>query len=175
MADEQDEIIKPTPERMRKVLGYDELTETQRGGVVRKTGAVKTWTPLDNLYRNRCISSEQYEAGQKYYGDWWYGFGSSSNVTMKWREYISGMSAGGGLDAAERRVFHQKRFAQVNAKLEEWGVRKMLHWLIITDVPCETIGRDFWGYRTKHKASSSAVAIVERSLDMMARFYGLKK
>lgn len=173
MAD--DEIIRPTAERMRRVRGYDELTEAQAGGVVRKSGAIKVWTPLENLYRNGRLTPEQHQAGLKYFADWWIGTQQGKSVTMKWSEYISGISGSGDMDAAERRVFHSKRFAQANVRLDEWGVRKLVHWLVINEIPAEQIGRKFWGYKTRHKAASSATAVVERSLQMLAKFYGLVK
>lgn len=175
MADDNEEIIRPTAERMRRVQGYDELTETQRGGTVRKTGAIKVWNPLENLYRNGRITPEQHQAGLKYYADWWLGTQSGRSVTMKWSEYISGISGSGDMDAAERRVFHSKRFAKANERLEDIGMRKAIHWLVINEIPCEQIGRRFWGYRTKHKASASATTAAALALQLLAKFYGLVK
>lgn len=171
----EDEVIRPTSERMRRVRGYDELTEAQAGGVVRKTGAIRVWSQLENLYRNNRLTPEQYQAGQKYYADWWIGTEQGRGTTMKWSEYISGIGGSGNLDAAERRVFHSKRFAKANEKLEEIGTRKAVHWLIINDIPCEQIGRKFWGYKTKFTASAGAVTAIGVSLEMLAKFYGLKK
>lgn len=171
-----DEVIKPTRQRMRRAPGYDELTEAASGGVTRKSGAVRVWTQLENLYRNRRLTDEQYQAGQRYYADWWLGLEAGRSITMRWSEYISGLGGGeGNLDAAERRVFHAKRFAQANEILEELGVRKALHWLVINDVPCEAIGRKFWGYRTRFTASAGAVTGISIGLQRLAKFYGLVK
>ena len=171
-----DEIIKPTRQRMRRAPGFDELTETQAGGVTRKSGAVRVWSQLENLYRNRRLTDEQYQAGQRYYADWYIAMHAGRGTTMRWSEYISGLAGGeGNLDAAERRVFHAKRFAQANALLEGLGVRKAIHWLVINDTACEAIGRKFWGYRTKHKASASAATAASLALQVLAKFYGLVK
>lgn len=173
MADE--ETIKPTRQRMRRAPGYDELTETQAGGVTRKSGAVRVWSQLENLYRNRRLTDEQYQAGQKYYADW-YLSGFSPNVTSKMQEWIQNGGGGfGSMDAMERRVFHQKRFAQANAVLEELGTRKAVHWFVINDIPAEAIGRKFWGYSGKHSASAGAVTGIVISLQQLAKFYGLLK
>lgn len=174
MADDNEEIIRPTAERMRRVQGYDELTETQRGGTVRKTGAIKVWNPLENLYRNKGIGPEEHQAGLKYYADWWIGTQSGRSITMKWSEYISGISGSGDMDAAERRVFHSKRFAKANLVLEEMGTRKLVHWFVINEIPAEQIGRRHWGLKGKHTASGKAVGAIEASLFRLARFYGLK-
>lgn len=169
-----DDIIKPTRERMRRAVGYDELTEAQAGGVVRKSGAVRLWNQLENLYRNGRLTPEQYQAGQKYYADWWLGLEAGRSITMRWSEYISGLGGGdGNLDAAERRVFHAKRWAEANKVLEEMGTRKCIHWLIINDIKPENIGRKFWGYAGKHGACASAVTGIVISLERLAKFYGL--
>ena len=92
------------------------------------------------------------------------------------QEWIQNGGGGqGSMDAMERRVFHQKRFAQANALLEDMGVRKAIHWLCINDTPCEQIGRKFWGYKTKHKASASAATAAGLALQLLAKFYGLVK
>jgi hypothetical protein len=94
---------------------------------------------------------------------------------MKWSEYISGLSGSGDMDAAQRRVFHAKRFAQANAILEDMGVRKAVHWFVINDIPPENIGRKFWGYRGQRAASASAVTALGLALQRLAKFYGLVK
>lgn len=171
-----DEIIKPTRQRMRRAPGFDELTETQAGGVTRKSGAVRVWSQLENLYRNRRLTDEQYQAGQRYYADWYISMHAGRGTTMRWSEYISGLAGGeGNLDAAERRVFHSKRFAQANALLEEMGIRKAVHWLVINDTPCEAIGRKFWGYSGKHSAAAGAVTAIGVALQRLAKFYGIAK
>ena len=176
MSDHPDDIVKPTTQRMRRAPGFDELTEALPGGRTRKSGAKRVWTQLENLYRNRRLTDEQYQAGQKYYADWWLGSAAGRGVTMRWSEYISGLGGGeGNMDAAERRVFHGKRFAQANNILEGMGMRKAIHWLVINDVACEAIGRRFWGYRTKHKASASAATAASLALQVLAKFYGLVK
>lgn len=170
------EIIKPTRQRMRRAPGFDELTETQAGGTTRKSGAVRVWSQLENLYRNRRLTDEQYQAGQKYFADW-YLAGFSPRVTSRMSEWVqnNGGAGSGNLDAAERRVFHAKRFAQANVLLEELGTRKAVHWLIINDTPCEAIGRKFWGYSGKHSAAAGAVTGIVISLQRLAKFYGLEK
>lgn len=170
-----DEIIKPTRERMRKAVGYDELTETLPGGRTRKSGAKRVWTQLENLYRNRRLTDEQYAAGQRYYADW-YLAGFAPQVTSRMAEWVQNMSGGSGnLDAGERRVFHQKRFAQANALLEEMGTRKAVHWLVINDIKPESIGRKFWGYATRFTASAGAVTGISVSLQRLTKFYGIAK
>ena len=170
-----DQVIKPTRQRMRRAPGFDELTETQAGGTTRKSGAVRVWSQLENLYRNRRLSDEQYAAGQKYFADW-YLAGFSPRVTSRMSEWVQGAAgAPGDLDAAERRVFHQKRFAQANVLLEELGVRKAVHWFVINDTPPENIGRKFWGYSGQRAASASAVTVMGLALQRLAKFYGLVK
>lgn len=175
MNDFPDQIIKPTRERMRKVIGYDELSETQAGGVTKKSGAVKVWSQLENLYRNGRLTSEQYQAGQKFGADWWLGYEAGRGVTMRWKEYISGAGVSGDLDAAERRVFHSRRFAEANVLLEEMGVRKPLHWFIINDIPTEQIGKRAAGYRGQRAATASGVTMIALGLQRLAKFYGLVK
>jgi hypothetical protein len=173
---DQPDAIKPTRQRMRRAPGFDELTEAQSGGVARKSGAVRVWSQLENLYRNRRLTDEQYQAGQKYYADWWLGLEAGRSITMRWSEYISGLGGGdGNMDAAERRVFHGKRFAEANRLLDDMGTRKAVHWFIINDIPCEQIGRKFWGYREVRTASAGASTSIAISLQRLAKFYGLVK
>jgi hypothetical protein len=174
MAD--DALIRPTKERLRYSPGNDELTEAQAGGVPKKTGAVRVWTQLENLYRNRRLTAEQYQAGQRFYADWWLGLESGRSITMRWSEYISGLTGGeGNMDAAERRVFHYKRFSAANKLLDEIGVRKAVHWLVINDYPCESIGRKYWGYYGARSASAGAVVGIGIGLSRLAKFYGIEK
>ena len=175
MNDQPDDIVKPTRERMRRAPGYDELTETQAGGTTRKSGAVRVWSQLENLYRNRRLTDEQYQAGQKYYADWYLGLGAGRSITMRWSEYISGLGGSGNLDAAERRVFHRKRFAEANKLLDDMGTRKAIHWFVINDTPCGAIGKKFWGYREVRTASAGASTSIAISLQRLAKFYGLAK
>lgn len=170
-----EDVIKPTRQRLRRAPGLDEIVETLPGGTTRKSGAVRVWSQLENLYRNNRLTAEQYQAGQKYYADWYLGLQAGRSVTMKWSEYISGLGGDGNLDAAERRVFHSKRFAAANVLLDELGTRKAVHWLVINDMPAETIGRKFWGYAGKHSASAGAVTGITVSLHRLSKFYGLMK
>jgi hypothetical protein len=175
MASDNDEIIRPTPERMRRAIGYDELTETQRGGTTRKTGAVRMWTNLEDLRRKHLITDEQFEAGQKYFYDHELA-GYSPRVTTRWQEWIQGMAGSpGNLDAAERRVFHQKRWAAANKLLEELGCRKAMHWLIMDNLKPEEIGKRFWGYSGQRAASASARVTAALALQQLAKFYGIVK
>ena len=174
--DAADEIVKPTRQRMRRAPGFDEMTETQAGGVTRKSGAVRLWTQLENLYRNGRLTPEQYQAGQRYYADWWLGLEAGRSITMRWAEYISGLGSGeGNMDAAERRVFHAKRWAAANKVLEEMGTKKLVHWLVIADIKPELIGRRAWGYRTRFTASAGAVTAIGISLQRLAKFYGMAR
>lgn len=167
--------ILPTPERLKIADGYDELTEASSGGVLKKTGAIRVWSALENLYRNRLITPEQYDAGEKLYRDWYLGHVASAQVTMKWSEYISGLGGGGNLDAAERKAFHAKRYAQANAILDQLRIRKPVHWLVINDIKPEDVGRRLRGYRGQRAASAAGSTAVALGLDLLARFYGLKK
>lgn len=169
--------VQPTPERLRQIGDdYDDLTEATSGGITRRTGAVRAWTPLENLYRNRLISGPQYDAGEKYYRDWYIGFQASAQVTMKLSDFVSG---GGGdsstMDAAERRVFHQRRFAEANKLLDLFGMRKPVHWLIVDGIKPQDVGRRFRGYRGKEKAAASGTTLIATALNGLAKFYGLIK
>ena len=175
MSDHPGDIVKPTKERMRMAPGFDELTETLPGGNVRKSGARKIWSQLENLYRNRRLTDEQHAAGEQYYRDW-YLSGRSPKITSKMAEWVQNSSGGSGnMDAAERRVFHQKRFRQANGILEEMGTRKCIHWLIIAEMKPEDIGRKHWGYKGKHSAAAGAVTGISISLQRLAVFYGIAK
>lgn len=167
--------VLPTAERLKLANGFDELTEASAGGVLKKTGAIRVWSALENLYRNRLITPEQYDAGEKLYRDWYLGHVASAQVTMQWSEYISGLGGTGNLDAAERKSFHAKRYAQANALLDQMHVRKPVQWLVIHDIKPADVGRRLRGYRNQRAASASGTTIIALGLDLLARFYGLKK
>jgi hypothetical protein len=167
------ETVRPTKERMGRVQGFDELTEVSPGGVTRKTGAIRVWSNVENLYRNNRITSEQCQAANKFYADWWIGTQSGKYTTMRWSEYISGLGVSGDMDAAERRVFHSKRFAQANKLLDELGLREATHWLVINDVAPAEIGRVLWGYKNRDSASASGVVLINVALQRLKKFYGL--
>lgn len=169
--------ILPTPERMAQATGFDEMAEATAGGMLKRTGAIRVWSALENLYRNRLITGPQYDAGEKFYRDWYIGHVASSQVTMKWSDYVSGISgsSGGNMDAAERKAFHAKRYAQANVQLDALGVRKPVHWLVIHDIKPQDVGRRFRGYRGKERASAAGTTAVALGLELLAKFYGLKK
>ena len=171
------QILAPTPERMRQAgYAFDELTEASGGGMLKKTGAIRVWSALENLYRNNLITGPQYDAGEKYYRDWYIGFQASAQVTMKWSDYVSGLAGGSGsIDAVERKVFHVKRFAAANQLLEQMDMRKPVHWLVINDVHPQDVGRRLRGYRGKDKAAAAGTTAVALGLQALAKFYGLVK
>lgn len=168
--------ILPTPERMAQASGFDEMAEATAGGMLKRTGAIRVWSALENLYRNRLITGPQYDAGEKFYRDWYLGHVASSQVTMKWSDYVSGLSGSdGNLDAAERKSFHAKRYAQANCQLDAIGIRKPVHWLVINDIKPQDVGRRFRGYRGQRAATASGVTAVALGLQLLAKFYGLEK
>jgi hypothetical protein len=176
MNDRPDDIIKPTRERMRKAIGYDEVVETTPGGLTRKNGAVRLTNAVWDIYKKGRINDEQLSAAERYYLDWYIGFGSTEQVTMRWQEYIGGgHSPSGNLDAGERRVFHQKRYAEANKLLEKMDWRKPVHWLVITDRTAEEVGKLHYRYRGKHSGSAAAVTGLRDALQSLAIFYGLAK
>lgn len=171
-----DDIVRPTPERLAMIGdGFDNVTETVSRNQVRATGAVRVWSSLEHLYRNHAISEAEYDAGEQFYRDWFLGFHASEQTTMQWSEYIPGSGGSGDLDAAERRTFHARRFARANARLDEIGVRKLVHWVVINGLNAEQVGRRWRGYRTRHKAAASGATAVSMALGVLAKFYGLAR
>lgn len=171
------QILGPTPERLKQAgYAFDEMAEASGGGMLKKTGAIRVWSSLENLYRNGLITAPQYDAGEKYYRDWYIGFQASSQVTMKWSEYISGLAGGeNGMDAVERKVFHCKRFAAANALLDQFDMRKPVHWLVIHDIAPRDVGHRLRGYRGKDKAQAAGTTAIALALQALAKFYGLVK
>lgn len=167
-------VIKPTRERMRKAYGFDELSEAQAGGVVRKTGAIKAWTPLENLYRNGLLTPQQYDAANIFFLDWDRSH-KGGRVIVNYSEHIASFGIPSDLDGVERRVFHSRRFSDANKILDELETRKLVHWFVINEIPCEHIGRKYWGYRDVRTASASGRASLAISLQVLAKFYGLLK
>lgn len=168
-----DEIVGATPQRLKQIgRGYDVITEAQAGGMLKKTGAIRVWSQLENLHRNRLITPHQYDAGEQYYRDWYIGFQASAQITMKWAEHISGLTGGGDMDAAERKVFHMRRFVSANQLLETMGLRKTIHWLCINDLRPRDVGHRLRGYRNRDHAKASGTTAVAIGLQALARFYG---
>lgn len=169
--------VGPTPERISKAQGLDHLAEATSGGMLKRTGAVRLWSALENLYRNRLITAVQRDAGEKFYADWFIGYHAASQITMRWSDYVSGFGAGDNqtMDAAERRVFHVRRFQDASKLLDTFDIRKPVHWLVINDIHPQDIGRRFRGYRGKDKAASAGTTTVAIGLQALAKFYGLIK
>lgn len=170
--------ITATPERMRLAgYAYDEMAEATAGGMLKKTGAIRVWSALEDLYRNKRITGPQYDAGEKYYRDWYLGHMASSQITMKWSDYVSGLGGGDNqsMDAAERKVFHVKRYAAANALLDSIDLRKPVHWLVINDIKPRDVGSRFRGYRGADKAQAAGTTTIAIGLQALAKFYGLIK
>lgn len=168
-------IIKPTKERMRRMEGYDELTEAQPGGVPKKTGAVRDWGPLENLYRNGGLTQEQYRAGVQLYADCFRGGLAGSRVTMRWEEYISGLGAPGNLDGVERRVFFRNRYFDACTLLRKSFYYDEVHAFCVEDIKAEDIGKRFYKLKTRQTASASATRVIAKGLQLLAKFYGFVK
>jgi hypothetical protein len=169
--------VHATPERMAQAgEAYDEMSETLAGGTIKRSGAVRVWSALENLYRNGLLTGPQRDAGEKFYADWYIGFHAPSQTTMKWSDYVSGLGAdSGSMGAAERRVFHVRRFQDANRLLDTFEIRKPIHWLVINDIVPQDVGRRFRGYRGKDKAASSGTTTIAIGLQGLAKFYGLVK
>jgi hypothetical protein len=169
--------VHATPERMAQAgEAYDEMSETLAGGTIKRSGAVRVWSALENLYRNGLLTGPQRDAGEKFYADWYIGFHAPSQTTMKWSDYVSGLGAdSGSMDAAERRVFHVRRFQDANRLLDTFEIRKPIHWLVINDIVPQDVGRRFRGYRGKDKAASAGTTTIAIGLQGLAKFYGLVK
>jgi hypothetical protein len=174
---QQGGAIGPTPERMAQIgRDFDPVTEAAAGGMLKRTGAIRVWSQLENLHRNGLITTPQYDAGEQYHRDWYLGFQASAQVTMRWSEHISGMGGSGtAMDAAERRAFHARRFAGANGLLETMGLRKSVHWLVINDVRPREVGHRLRGYRGRDQAKAAGTTAVAIGLQCLARFYGLSK
>jgi len=173
----QAEAIGPTPERLAQIgRACDPVTEADAGGMLKRTGAIRVWSQLENLHRNNLITTHQYDAGEQYHRDWYLGFQASAQVTMKWSEHISGMGGSATvLDAAERRAFHARRFAEANGLLDTIGLRKPIHWLCISDIRPRDVGHRLRGYRGRDQAKAAGATAIAIGLDVLARFYGLIK
>lgn len=169
--------VHATPQRMAQAgEAYDEMSDTLAGGTIKRNGAIRVWSALENLYRNGLITSEQRDAGEKYYADWYIGFEAPSQTTMRWSDYVSGLGAdSGSMDAAERRVFHVNRFRAANRLLDQFDIRKPIHWLIINGIIPRDVGRRFRGYRGRDTAASSGTTTIVIGLTGLAKFYGLVK
>jgi hypothetical protein len=173
MTDQPDDIVRPTRERMRRMIGHDEEVETLPGGTTRKSGAIREWSQLENLHRNNLISDEEYAAGRRYEIDHRMA-GFDPRVTLDYRRMLGSLDhSSPDLDAAERREFHRKRWHQANKVLKECGTRKLIHWMIIENIAPQSIGRKHWGVRGKHTAAGRAVGAIQTSLYRLAVFYGL--
>jgi hypothetical protein len=168
-----DEIIRPTKERMRKAIGWTEMVEVASGGTTRKSGAVREIRWLDDLWQKGLVSSEEREAGYKYQTDHELA-GYSPRVTLDYRRMMGGLDRGQpDMDAAERRVFHRDRWHKANKILEEIKCKKAMHWFLIENIKPETIGRQYWGYGGQRASTASARATISIALYRLARFYGI--
>lgn len=173
--------ISPTPERMRQIGGdFDELAEATPGGLLKKTGALRVWTAMENLYRNGVITGVEKDAGDQYYRDYYIVHGGGLNVTMRWRDHVSGFGSGvSDLDAAERREFHRKRLHAANRMLKgltaDERFYKLIQWAVIEDCGSAEIGRRARGLRDRKRAGASGSAALSDALSILAKFYGLKK
>jgi hypothetical protein len=173
--------ITATPERMQMVgQNFDEMAEATSGGLLRKTGAIRVWTSLENLYRNKVISAIEKDAGDQYYRDHYIVHVGGMNVTMNWSDHVSSFGGSyGNLDAAERREFHRKRLHAANKTLKNMTMDerfyKLIQWVVVDDCGSTEVGRRARGLRDRKRAGASGSASISDALAVLAQFYGMSK
>lgn len=159
-----DEIIGPTPERLRMAgEGVDEfVTDTGRRTVRLMDGSV-----LDQLEKARVISGDQYNAGCQIYADWYFSGLAFSGVIDPGKEVVDG----GNKDPTnERQMASLTGYARA---IQHLG---LVHSHVVTNVVLLEVSREEyaarrWGQRSPKLGRLATNTALIGALEELDTFY----
>lgn len=180
---EKTDRLEPTPERIRKAEEYVEFAmlpdHEKRKIIGHRPG--KIIDPIESLLGKERISLKQFQAGRKYYWDWYIGCQLSQRVTPKYTELTDHENYGEShQDAATRRAHLHKSYIKATDRLGSARLAMIARLLVLEDrqpgepnTTLEEVGRYITGYKDKSMSIASAVSALIICLDILADHYGL--
>ena len=167
-----DEPVRPTPERMRHAGEDFEIPtpdETIHFGAIRMLDG----SPLCRLEARerrkpgRGITGDQYEAGSRYFADWYFAGLAASGVIDLARERVDGATY---KDIPEYRIAAQTRFNRVCKMLSPVD-RHVLDDVILSEVPLEVYADRYRHLSARRDRWIAALTTLRNALTALAIAY----
>jgi len=163
--------IGPTPERLAKA-GDQVEAFTAADSVHHQALRMLDGHPLERLASRGVITGDQYQAGTRFYGDWYYSGLAASGVIDPAREVVDG-----GL------IMHEsdRKLAAMTAYKRAVQAIGMIHSTVITDLvlleqPVEEWGRKWFRQKAPKLAKAQAHAALILALQALDHhYYGQRK
>jgi len=158
--------IGPTPERLAKA-GDQVEAFTAADSVHHQALRMLDGHPLERLASRGVITGDQYQAGTRFYGDWYYSGLAASGVIDPAREVVDG-----GL------IMHEsdRKLAAMTAYKRAVQAIGMIHSTVITDLvlleqPVEEWGRKWFRQKAPKLAKAQAHAALILALQALDHHY----
>lgn len=163
--------IGPTPERLAKA-GDQVEAFTAADSVHHQALRMLDGHPLERLASRGVITGDQYQAGTRFYGDWYYSGLAASGVIDPAREVVDG-----GL------IMHEsgRKLAAMTSYKRAVQAIGMIHSTVITDLvlleqPVEEWGRKWFRQKAPKLAKAQAHAALILALQALDHhYYGERK
>ena len=159
-----DEIIQPTPERLAKAGDATGEHVTESG---RRTVRMLDGSQVSMLFERGSLNADQFNAGERFYADWYFAGLAASGVIDPARDVVDG----GKIETmTERRL----------AALGRWqsavqGVGKMhsqaLTCIVLLDEPLEVYGRRYHKRASRKDATIAAITVLQVALAQLDLYY----
>lgn len=161
-----DEPIGPTPERLR-MAGDDVEAFTPAEAAHFRTIRLVDRTPIDKLRKNEKITGDQYNAGCRYFSDWYKSGFSASGVIDPMRERVD---CEGKHDIADVVLAAQTRFNHA-LKALDGDAKHILDDVVLSEVPLNIYADRYREFPQHRERRAVALTLLRKGLDQLARRY----
>lgn len=162
MSDDEEAVLKPTDERLRKAGDAVEDFVTDTG---RRTYRVQD--VLDMLSSRRIISGDQYSAGKQVYEDWYYGGLAASGVVDPSRDVVDG---GTHKPTTESQLERLKDFTAAITSIGKVHANVIIS-IVLAGETLERYGRRTFRQRDAERAKLQATAALVGALSQLDYYY----
>jgi hypothetical protein len=161
-----DEIIGPTPERLRMAGDDIEVFSPAEASHYRTIRLVDV-TPIDRLRKHQDITADQYNAGCRYYSDWYKSGFAASGVIDPMRERVD---CEGKHDLADAVLAAQTRFNHA-LKILDADAKHILDDVVLSEAPLRVYADRFREFRQYRERRAVALTLLRKALTQLANHY----
>lgn len=161
-----DEPIGPTPERLAKA-GDDVEVFTPAEAAHFRTIRMVDVTPIDRLRKHNHITADQYNAGCRYFSDWYKSGFAASGVIDPAKERVAG---GEHKDMADVVLAAQTRFNHALIAIDG-DSRHILDDVVLSEVPLNIYADRYREFPQARERRAIALTLLRKALDQLARHY----
>lgn len=161
-----DPPIGPTPERLR-MAGEDVEVFTPSEAAHFRTIRMVDTTPIDKLRKHNDITADQYNAGCRYFSDWYKAGFAASGVIDPARERVD---CEGKHDIADVVLAAQTRFNHALKALDA-DAKHILDDVVLSEAPLRVYADRFREFPQYRERRAVALTLLRKALTQLARHY----